>query len=129
MQGKEAAEGLGDVPQTLDQNAEFRALGRQSNIQSQWDADRRRIEASQAPNSFFARQPPQDYFTDGKIPAPVGRGMTWKSSEGKYFVDGNGDGKPDRIYQYRDGKAFVDYGDGNGPSVYDRRRYQPPPNR
>jgi hypothetical protein len=76
ISGKEALEGLGDVPQTLDQNAEFRARGRQAQIHNQLETDKRRIEAAQDPGGYIVRLPRQTYVTDGKTPAPVGRGAT-----------------------------------------------------
>ena len=58
---------------------------------------------------------------------PVGRGDTYKSSEGNYYVDRNGDGASDLIMRYRNGERYVDYGDGNGFQPYDPRRELPAP--
>jgi hypothetical protein len=125
--GREALGGIGDVPRTLDQNAEFRAQGRQRDIWGKFESDKLRLGASQSQNSHVRKLPDQTYWTAGKNPAPLG--PSWKTSEGKTYTDRNDDGTPDRIFYHRDGKTYVDYGDENGLSVYDPRQYRPPPNR
>jgi hypothetical protein len=121
--GKEALENFDSVPQTLDQNSNFNAASRQATINAQHEADQ--LRASQPPGRFEKDQ--GSYVTNPGSLAPVGRGETHKSSEGNYYVDRNGDGASDLIIQYRDGKRYVDYGDGNGFQPYDPRRELPAP--
>ena len=90
----------------------------------------RRSAASQSPDTYFALQPRQSYFTDQNSIAPVGRGGTYKSSGPlgqRYYVDRNGDGASDLILQYRNNKTYADFGDEKGISVYNRQRYRPAP--
>lgn len=46
-----------------------------------------------------------------------------------YYVDRNGDGRPDLVIQYRKDGAYADFGDDSGLSLYDPGRYRaaPPP--
>lgn len=127
---KDAMEGLDSTQESLNQSSEFRARSRQMEIGGQFETEQQRSASSRSPDSYFALQPRQPYVTDQNSIAPVGRGNTYMSSGPfgqKYYVDRNGDGTPDVILQYRDGKTYADFGDEEGLSVYSRQRYRPAP--
>lgn len=126
---KEVMENLDSATENLGQNAAFRAGSRQSQVASQFEADKRAASAAQ-PGVSVAVVPRQSYYTDDTSLAPVGRGDTHRVSGptgDMFYVDRNGDGTPDLILQYRKGGTFADFGDGRGLSRYDRGRYRDAP--
>lgn len=125
---KKALEDLDSSTENMGQNEAFRAASRQSQVAGQFDVEKRAAAAQSGVS--IATMPRQPYYTDSKTIAPVGRGDTYRVSGPtgeKYYVDRNGDGRPDLITQYRKGGTYADFGDDSGLSLYSPERYRDAP--
>ena len=113
---KEALENMKDSTEIGEDLREIGSRAGQVNVQSNFDAD------LHSQYNMPIVQFRQSYVVSGDSIAPVGKGNTWRTPDGKYYVDRNGDTHPDIEIKYdKTGKAYVNYGDGRGSILFDRK--------
>jgi hypothetical protein len=129
LQGKERIdnlkEGLDNMKENTETGEALREIGsRAGQVQVQSDFD---IDLHSQYNTPIV-QFRQSYYVGSDSLPPVGKGNTWLTPDGKYYVDRNGDTHPDIEIRYSNtGKASVNYGDGRGFIPFNRKTYVPPP--
>jgi hypothetical protein len=118
---KEALGNMKDQTEIGQDLSEIGARGRQSNVTADFYGSQRAYDPPLIQNNY------QEIVGPGGISA-TGKGNTWKTPFGTYYVDRNGDTYPDIEIRYDgSGKAQVNYGDGRGFIPYNPKGYLPAP--
>ena len=100
------------------------ARGRQSQVGKDFELDKNAFNTP-----MLLDKKTQFWSAPDSFPLVGWRGDTYRTAQGKYYIDRNGDGSVD-VKVYQDPKSnvtMIDYGDGAGFRPYDPKRVLPPP--